>query len=111
METPSSPFSNGSEHAAWDAVWCSFCVHDHAIHADRNGGGCRLISDAMFAAKDWRWPEAWTPEPPGMFGLPSYMLCGQFSPCHEGDCTGDPAPEERAERVTKVMLAWREATA
>ena len=114
MRTPSTPFSNGTEYEAWNAAWCAVCAHDHGVHDGSNAGPletCQMIGEALLGASydggKWRWPEAWTPEPPGMHGLPSYMLCGQFSPCTQGACTGDPAPDERAERVTKVQLAWR----
>lgn len=109
METPSIPFSNGTEYEAWAGTWCNYCVHDHNLHADQPGAGCEMMMLAFVGGDNWRWPEAWTPEPPGMFGLPSYMLCGQFTPCTEGACTGAPAPAERAERVTMVRAAWEAA--
>ena len=116
MPTPSTPFSNGTEADAWMERWCYYCVHDHGVHdgAEANPDNtCRMIGEAMLGAGydggKWRWPEAWTPEPPGKFGLPSYMLCGQFTPCHQDGCTGDPAPDERAERVAEVQLAWKAA--
>lgn len=100
-----SPFSNGTEGDAWMSKWCEFCVHDHDMHLG-NGPGCSLIFGAML---DEPWPEAWLPEPDdGDFYLPSRMICGQFEPCHEGGCTGDPAPEERAERVAEVTVYWRD---
>jgi len=110
MRPPTTPFSNGTEAEAWMSRWCSYCVHDHGLHddaaQDETDTMCRLIADAMLGGPEWRWPEAWTPEPPGMYGLLSYMLCGSFKPCAKDACTGDPAPTERAERVTMVQLAW-----
>lgn len=113
------PFSNGTEGEAWMSVWCSYCVHDHTMHeanvpeppGSRSlpGGGCLLIVDAMLGASDpdtWVWPEAWIPEPPGSFGLPSRLICGQFEPCHEGRCTGDPAAKERATIAAEVRAEW-----
>lgn len=109
----SVPFSNGTEAGAWMSRWCSFCAHDHGMHdgAEANPDNtCRLIGEAMLGASyngdRWRWPEAWLPEPPGRHGLPSYMCCRSFQPCTSGDCTGDPAPEERAQRVELVRREW-----
>lgn len=74
--------------------------------------GCDLILAAMmpdFPSDEFPWPEAWLPEPDdGSFALPSRMICGQFSPCTEGGCTGDPGADERAERVEQVRTYWRE---
>ena len=107
MSTDVPPFCNGTEGHAWMSRWCAYCVHDHDMHPGQvSGGGCRMIIEAMVRVDGWRWPEAWTREPPGMFGCPSYMLCGMFEPCTAGSCTGDPAPEERAERVAMVQAAW-----
>jgi hypothetical protein len=112
---PSAPFSNGTEADAWMAVWCAYCAHDHGVHhvslvADPDNT-CQLIGEAMLGARydggQWRWPEAWTPEPPGSFSLPSRMVCGQFTPCTHDACTGDPAPAERGRRVTEVHLEWK----
>lgn len=103
------PFSNGTEGDAWMAIWCSYCTHDHTIHGPDAGTGCQLIGDAMLGASDpdtWVWPEAWIPEPPGSFALPSRLICGQFEPCHEGRCTGDPAAEQRATIAAEVRAEW-----
>lgn len=103
------PFSNGTEGDAWMSVWCTYCVHDHAIHGPAAGTGCQLIGDAMFGSAEpelWTWPEAWIPEPPGSFSLPSRLICGQFLPCHEGRCTGDPAAERRARIAAEVRAEW-----
>lgn len=113
IRTPNVPFSNGTEQQAWENVWCAYCVHDHDQHDGTYGPGCELyLAGAMLAGTDdYRWPEAWLPEPDdGTFGLPSRMLCGQFKPCHEGDCTGDPGAVERAERVAEVTAYWQSAT-
>ena len=118
MHTPSTPFSNGTEADAWMSVWCAYCTHDHGLHTDGTyvdpadpDNSCQLIGEAMLGARydggKWRWPEAWTPEPPGRFSLPSRMLCGQFTPCTQGDCTGDPGADERARRVAEVHLEWK----
>ena len=110
MRTPAVPFSNGTEQQAWESAWCAHCVHDHTTHNDVGGAGCELLLvGALLADTDgWRWPEAWLPEPDdGHFYLPSRMICGQFKPCHEGDCTGDPGAEERAERVVDVTAYWQ----
>lgn len=109
IPTPSRPFSNGTEEHAWLATWCAYCVHDHEIHEDK-GGGCDLfLHGAVLASEpEWRWPEAWLPEPDdGRFFLPSRMICAQFKACHEGGCTGDPGADERAERVVEVTAYWR----
>lgn len=109
IPTPNVPFSNGSEQEAWASRWCAYCVHDHDMHTEA-GGGCDLfLVGAMLAGDaDWQWPEAWLPEPDdGMFSLPSRMVCGQFKPCTEGTCTGDPGAMERAERVAEVTAYWQ----
>lgn len=102
-----TPFANGTEGDAWMAAWCQHCVHDHGMtHHDSCGDGCDLILGAML---DQPWPEAWLPEPDdGSFSLPSRLICGQFQPCTLGDCSGDPAPEARAERVAEVTVYWRD---
>lgn len=109
--TTHRPFSNGTEGEAWMSAWCAYCVHDHNIHpGGQNDGGCELVLFSMmpdFPCVDFPWPEAWLPEPTGSFSLPSRLICGQFKPCHEGDCTGDPAPEERAERGADVAAFWK----
>lgn len=110
IPTPSVPFSNGTEQEAWASVWCAYCVHDHTMHTDE-GGGCDLfLAGAMLAGTDdWRWPEAWLPEPDdGRFSLPSRMVCSMFTPCHEGDCTGDPGAGDRSERVVEVTGYWQQ---
>ena len=113
IQTPSVPFSNGTEQEAWTSKWCAYCVHDHTMHTGE-GGGCDLFMvGAMLAGTDdWQWPEAWLPEPDdGTFFLPSRMICALFQPCHEGDCTGDPGAADRAERVVEVTGYWqRKAT-
>lgn len=99
------PFSNGTEGDAWMDKWCALCIHDHPMHED-TGPGCELILHA-YLFDDLGWPEAWLPEPDdGSFALPPRMICGQFSPCTEGDCTGDPGAEDRAERVAEVTAYW-----
>lgn len=108
IPTPTTPFANGTEGGAWMGAWCSYCAHDHGIHAD-NGPGCSIITDAVcfsLATSDpWRWPEAWLPEPDdGLSFLPSRMVCGMFTPCEP--CGGDPGAEERAERVAEVTAYW-----
>lgn len=111
LATPEVPFSNGTEAAAWESAWCAYCVHDHEMHDDGGTGpGCDLLAMAMLAGTDdWRWPEAWLPEPDdGNFALPSRMICAQFEPCHKGGCTGDPGAADRAERVTEVTAYWRQ---
>lgn len=102
------PFSNGTEGDAWMEKWCSFCALDHAIHDDtfETDGMCQIIGGAMLGD---RWPEAWLPEPDdGEFHLPSRMICGSFTPCTEGACTGDPGASDRAERVAEVTAYWRD---
>ena len=109
--TRSVPFSNGTEWDAWRCRWCDYCANDHDMHwPNSSGPGCRLIAEAMVAADmdEYRWPEAWIPEPPGRRGLPSYLICGAFEPCTSGGCEGDPAPVERAERVELVKREWAE---
>lgn len=104
----SVPFSNGTEGHAWMSKWCEFCVHDHGMHdgVDRPEDGCDLILQAMLDHEFW--PEAWLPEPDdGSFFLPSRMICGQFSPCTEGNCTGDPGADERAQRIADVTAYWQ----
>ena len=101
------PFSNGTEGDAWMFRWCEFCTHDHKIHTG-DGPGCPIIGGAMFE-RPFRWPEAWLPEPDdGSFALPSRMICGSFTPCTEGDCTGDPGADERSERVAEVTAYWQQ---
>lgn len=114
IPTPSAPFSNGTEAASWESAWCAYCVHDHEMHHDGGAGpGCELLGMSMLAGTDeWRWPEAWLPEPDdGQFFLPSRMVCGQFKPCHKDDCNGDPGAADRAERVAEVTAYWRERAA
>jgi hypothetical protein len=109
IRVPTLPFSNGTEVQAWQAKWCDYCVHDHTVHDD-TGSGCDLFAlGALMAGEDdYRWPEAWLPEPDdGRFFLPSRMVCAQFTPCHEDDCTGDPGASERAERVIEVTDYWK----
>jgi hypothetical protein len=109
MRIPTVPFSNGTEQQAWEDKWCAFCVHDHGAHTSFDDGCQLLLEGAYLAGTDeWRWPEAWLPEPDdGRFFLPSRMVCGQFEPCRKGDCTGDPGADERAERVAEVTDYWR----
>lgn len=107
----SKPFSNGTEGDAWMGVWCDYCTHDHPItHNDpaATGGGCQIMLLAVAQSDDeWRWPEAWLPEPFGEFALPSRMICHQFQPCEQGDCSGDPHSEVRASIVAEVTDYWR----
>jgi hypothetical protein len=109
----SKPFSNGTEGQAWMSVWCEHCTHDHDIShpgATLDEPGCDLILHAMmpdFPCDDFPWPEAWLPEPTGSFSWPSRMICGQFQPCEQGDCTGDPHAEVRAAVVAEVTDYWR----
>lgn len=99
------PFSNGTEGDAWIATWCNYCARDHEVHTD-TGGGCDLMSAAMFGDE---WPEGWVPEPDdGRFFLPSRLICLAFTPCTEGNCTGDPGAADRAKRVAEVTAYWRE---
>lgn len=106
-EACSVPFSNGTEGAAWMGTWCDFCVHDHGAHDGTYAPTCDIIALAMLGNEPW--PEAWLPEPDdGRFFLPSRMICGQFTPCISGDCTGDPGETERAERVAEVTVYWKE---
>jgi len=106
--TKGRPFSNGTEGDAWMGVWCEHCTHDHGIsHADAEvGEGCQIILLAMLGGDEWRWPEAWLPEPAGSFSLPSRMICGQFQPCHRGQCQGDPHAETRAAISAEVTAFW-----
>lgn len=109
IRVPEVPFSNGTEQEAWASTWCAYCVHDHEMHEDE-GGGCELfLVGAIFAGEaDWRWPEAWLPEPDdGHFYLPSRLICAKFQPCTKGGCTGDPGAVERAERVAEVTAYWK----
>ena len=103
------PFSNGTEERAWVAKWCDYCAHDHMMHGtDGHGPGCDILIGYMLGVhdKDWRWPEAWLPEPDdGQFALPSRMCCLMFTPCEP--CGGDPGELERAERVAQVEAYWR----
>jgi hypothetical protein len=106
-----NPFSNGTERYAWEGVWCTHCVHDHDVTHEDNGGdgGCPILLeyDAYCGTDAWRWPEAWLPEPDdGKFCLPSRMVCGQFEPCHRGECDGDPTPDIRAAIVSEVTVYW-----
>jgi hypothetical protein len=110
--TKHKPFSNGTEGDAWMAKWCAYCVRDHGLHPRQPQAGepmCAVIGDAMCTpSEQWRWPECWMPEPDdGEFFLPSRMTCALFEPCTEDDCTGDPAPDARAERVAEVAVYWR----
>lgn len=105
MPTPSTPFANGTEGEAWMDKWCQYCANDHDIHTG-DGGGCDLIVQSMVMGDDWRWPDAWLPEPDdGKFYLPSRMVCGMFTPCEP--CGGDPGAEDRKERVAQVQVYWR----
>lgn len=109
----SRPFSNGTESEAWMGVWCEHCVHDHGMHDDSGDLGCDLILNSMlpdFPCDDFPWPEAWLPEPPGSFSLPSRMICGQFQPCTEGGCQGDPHAEMRAAVSAEVTAEWASVT-
>jgi hypothetical protein len=109
IPTPTVPFSNGTEQEAWTDKWCGYCVHDHDMHTG-DGGGCELfLVGAMLAGTDeWRWPEAWLPEPDdGQFALPSRMICAMFKPCNKGDCMGDPGAEPRTKQITEVTAYWR----
>lgn len=108
------PFSNGTEGDAWMSVWCSRCVHDHGAHDETYTDCCDLIAAAMlpdFPSADLPWPEVWLPEPDGSFSLPSRMTCGQFSPCTNGDCTGDDLADTRAAIVSEVTVYWRDRAA
>lgn len=109
--TDKFPFSNGTEERAWQEVWCEHCVHDHGMHpGGAEDGGCDLFMHYLLGTADpgeWRWPEAWTPEPPGFtHHCPSLMLCGQFKPCTTGGCEGDPHADTRAEVTVHVRNAW-----
>jgi hypothetical protein len=106
------PFSNGTERRAWEAVWCDYCVHDHDVsHHDGGGPGCELLSMLDFGGPmEGEWPEVWLPEPAGSFSLPSRMVCGQFEPCAEGDCTGDPHAERRSAITAEVRDYWKQAS-
>lgn len=108
--TRSKPFSNGTEGDAWMGVWCEHCTHDHSIthgDVDATGEGCQIILlAAAQSADEWRWPEAWLPEPAGSFSLPSRMICGQFQPCHQGSCEGDPHADVRAAISAEVTAWW-----
>lgn len=111
--TAYKPFSNGTEGEAWMGVWCEFCVHDHAItHGDDaqvDGEGCPIMRDVMWQDREeWRWPEAWLPEPHGEHALPSRMICHQFEPCHQGRCDGDPHAETREAIAAEVTAWWKE---
>jgi hypothetical protein len=108
IRTPSTPFANGTEGAAWMDKWCSYCANDHGMHDD-SGPGCPIIVDLMSVHPEgWRWPEPWLPEPDdGRFFLPSRMVCGMFKPCD--DCGGDPGAEDRVERVAEVTAYWRQS--
>lgn len=102
------PFSNGTEFSAWFESWCAYCTHDHGMtHHEGCGDGCPIILDQMVnVGPEWRWPEAWLPEPTGEFWLPSKLICGQFEPCTQQGCEGDPGADERAERVAEVTAYW-----
>lgn len=103
------PFSNGTEEQAWMGKWCSFCVHDHGMTHEGGGEGCGILLDYIVGDTPdglWRWPEAWLPEPAGSFSLPSRMVCGQFQPCTEGVCTGDPHADTRAAISAEVTASW-----
>lgn len=103
------PFSNGTEGMDWFAKWCSYCVFDHSAHdGSYDNGGCEIVCWMYSADPDESYPECLIPHPPRMWG---WMVCTRFKPCTEGDCTGDPAPEERAERVATVQAKWREVMA
>lgn len=103
------PFSNGTEGEAWVGKWCEYCANDHGMHGmGENPPGCSIIADAYLHDDDWRWPEAWLPEPDdGKFALPSRLVCLAFTPCES--CGGDPGADARAERVAAVTAYWREA--
>ena len=108
--TKHKPFSNGTEGDAWMGVWCELCTHDHSItHNDdaATGEGCQIMLRAVADTDDeWRWPEVWLPEPRGSYSLPSRLICGQFEPCHQGRCQGDPHADIRAEIVAEVTAYW-----
>lgn len=108
--TSGRPFSNGTEGDAWMDKWCRYCVHDHSMHGPNpQGPGCMLILNAMCPPDDFQWPEAWLPEPDdGRFFLPSRMVCGMFTACHDDGCTGDPGADDRADRVNEVTEYWIE---
>lgn len=89
-------------------AWCTHCANDHGMHKGGADNGCALLLDYIVGVgtDDWRWPEAWLPEPDdGQFFLPSRMTCGMFRPCEP--CGGDPGAEDRAERMTEVAAYWK----
>lgn len=104
------PFSNGTEGEAWMSAWCAYCTHDHGMtHHDGCGDGCEIVLHSLLGMPnaDYPWPEVWLPEPDdGQFALPSRLVCLQFEPCTQGDCTGDPGAADRAERVQEVRSYW-----
>jgi hypothetical protein len=108
--TRHKPFSNGTECDAWMSVWCEFFNHDHSItHGDpaATGEGCQIMLHAVADSNDeWRWPEAWLPEPRGSFSLPSRLICGQFQPCEQGTCDGDPHADTRSAIVAETTDWW-----
>lgn len=105
------PFSNGTEGEQWTSKWCDHCVHDHAIH-EGGAGGCDLFLHVLMGAPsdELAWPEAWLPEPDDdQFHVTPRVVCLRFEGCTEGGCSGDPAPQDRADLVAEVRAYWREA--
>ncbi len=110
--TKRTPFANGTEAAEWQDKWCAYCTRDHGMHDGSLSSTCDIWMDCLLGAtspEGWRWPESWLPEPPGPPSIPSRLICGSFQPCHKGSCSGDPGAEARAERVTLVRQAWKDA--
>jgi hypothetical protein len=57
---PESPFSNGTEHEAWQSGWCmrpgAACMRDEQFGAGPEGATCPLLDVALFEA---RTPQEW----------------------------------------------------
>ncbi|HLU99158.1 MAG TPA: hypothetical protein VKZ89_20175 [Thermobifida alba] len=86
-----TPFSNGTEGAAWMAAWCHRCVHD-ADARDMNGPGCPLV----FVAIQGRTPAEWDDGPRdenGLYGLADQYQCTYFRDEDGPDGGGDPEPQ------------------
>jgi hypothetical protein len=87
-------FSNGTEAMDWQQVWCDNCVHDHDIHVDSGGPGCRLYGDEMFDRAE-RFEIVDGSAERG-FTLPSQVVCNAFRQCDDPGCEEPEDPELRA---------------